>query len=129
VLDFRIARGTQVINAHETALVDLCASVGADDKEIEECVVNFLTSTYGEEEEEPEPEGECDDDDDECLMDGLFANIWDMEETAPAIVKVEADAEGEEPKSKKPLPWRSRSSPSGTYVRDPATGEMKNIDA
>jgi hypothetical protein len=64
-------------------------------------------------------------------MNGLFANIWDeeLEEIAPAVAKVEEDEDAEEPKSKKPLPWRSRSSPSGTYVRDPATGEMKNIDA
>jgi hypothetical protein len=26
-------------------------------------------------------------------------------------------------------PWSSRSSPSGTWVRDPATGQLRNIDA
>ena len=31
--------------------------------------------------------------------------------------------------SSKPKPWSSRSSPSGTFVRDPVTGEMRNIDA
>lgn len=27
-----------------------------------------------------------------------------------------------------PKPWSSRSSPSGTFVRDPGTGRMRNID-
>lgn len=27
-----------------------------------------------------------------------------------------------------PKPWSSRSSPSGTFVRDPTTGRMKNVD-
>jgi hypothetical protein len=26
-------------------------------------------------------------------------------------------------------PWSSRASPSGTFVRDPTTGKMKNVDA
>lgn len=131
VLDFRIARGTAVINEHETALVDLCASVGANDKEIEECVVNFLTSTYAEEDEDPDPVEPCDDDDDDCILDNLFENIWE-EEFQESAAQKEADEVKKEvsvPKAKKPLPWRSRSSPSGTFVRDPKTGEMKNIDA
>mmetsp|Transcript_22562 Transcript_22562/g.37320 ORF Transcript_22562/g.37320 Transcript_22562/m.37320 type:complete len:270 (+) Transcript_22562:120-929(+) len=134
VLDFRIVRGTRVLNEHESALVDLCASYGADDQEIEDCVVSFLTSTYedDDEEEELEPAEGCDDDDEECRLNDMFENIWgeELQESAPPTVnKEEAEKEEEKPKSKKPLPWRLRSSPSGTFVRDPKTGEMKNIDA
>jgi len=36
--------------------------------------------------------------------------------------------EEENPKKKKGWSWASRSSGSGTYVRDPKTGKMENID-
>lgn len=133
-LDFRIVRGTQVLAQHESALVDLCASVGEDDQAIEECVVAFLTSAYAEDEDEPVPNGSCDaDEDTECILDDMFDTMWGdefAETSTPSAKKEEAKSEEEaKPKSSKPLPWRSRSSGSGTYVRDPATGEMKNIDA
>ena len=40
----------------------------------------------------------------------------------PSELEVEAAK-----KKKKTRPWASRSSGSGTYVRDPTTGKMKNI--
>jgi hypothetical protein len=40
----------------------------------------------------------------------------------------EVKEEDEKPKKKKVAPWASRSSGSGTYVRDPKTGKMVNID-
>ncbi|KAI2510188.1 hypothetical protein MHU86_4220 [Fragilaria crotonensis] len=68
-LEFRIARGTQVLTQHESALVDLCANVGEDEKAIEECVLNFLTSAYSDDEgDEPGMDGSCGGDEEtECL--------------------------------------------------------------
>ena len=53
------------------------------------------------------------------------------DEMSEVTEKADADdnATEEQPVKKKPAPWSSRSSPSGTFVRDPKTGEMRNIDA
>jgi hypothetical protein len=134
VLEFRVVRGTQVLAQHESALVDLCASVGEDEQAIEDCVVSFLNSAYFDEvDDQPETEGPCSGDEEtECLLDDMFENLWGSEfaETMTPAPKADGQtAEAAKPKSSKPLPWRSRSSPSGTFVRDPKTGKMRNIDA
>lgn len=137
VLEFMIARGTQVLTQHESALVDLCASVGEDEKAIEECVMNFLTSAYSEDEgDDPGMEGSCDGDEDtECLLDDMFETLWGGE-FSNVLTPEPKSEDGQLPvveeakaTSGKPLPWRSRASPSGTFVRDPKTGQMRNIDA
>lgn len=133
-LEFRIARGTNVKASHDTALVDLCASVGEDEQEIEECVVNFLESTYGTEFKYDDQPEEGDTESDAEMLQNVFENLWgdEIEEMPVPEAKPEQAPKKEavEPKKKtKAMPWRSRSSPSGTYVRDPSTGEMKNIDA
>ena len=127
VLDFLIARGTAVMARHETALVDLCSSVSEDDKEIEDCVVNFLSSAYDDDVEDIAPI--CEEDED-CLFDNVFENMWgeELKETTPMPRPEQPLEQDKAPKVTKPLPWRSRSSPSGTFVRDPKTGKMKNID-
>lgn len=131
-LEFRIARGTSVQARHDTALVDLCTSVGVDDQEIEECVVNFLESTYGTEMKYDDQPEEAVEETDEILQT-VFDNLWGDEiQEMPVQTKPEEKSKTEtvEPKKvTKAMPWRSRSSPSGTFVRDPKTGKMKNIDA
>lgn len=136
VLEFRIVRGTQVLAQHESALVDLCASVGEDEQAIEDCVVSFLNSAYSDEiDDQTETEGPCSDDEEtECLLDDMFENLWGSETAETVAPAAKADIgqrlmDEAKPKSSKPLPWRSRSSPSGTFVRDPKTGKMRNIDA
>ena len=120
---------------HESALVDLCASVGEDEQAIEDCVVSFLNSAYSDEvDDQPGTEGPCSGDEEtECLLDDMFENLWGSEFAETVTPSPKADigqsAEVAKPKSSKPLPWRSRSSPSGTFVRDPKTGKMRNIDA
>ena len=129
-LQIRVARGTAVAADHERALVDLCSNPGSSDQETEQCVMDFLVGGYAIQDDDEEEENACDDGDSECLVDGLY-NMWaeDLEPTkgvAAASDQSTADQTPPEPKAK---PWSSRVSPSGTFVLDPATGKMKNIDA
>jgi hypothetical protein len=126
-LFLRIARGTGVLERHESAVVDLCQSTGVSDKEVEDCVVQFLKDGYdtvtgplGEERYgDDELAMECYSDiDAECMLDGMM-NLWADDLPLPSTTSG----------AKKAKPWSSRSSPSGTFVRDPVTGEMRNIDA
>ena len=136
-MEFQIARGTSVLTQHESALVDLCASVSEDDKAIEECVLNFLTSAYSDDEaaqDDPRMDGSCGaDEETECLLDDMFDTLWGGEFSDVLTPELKTEnvqlVEEGKPTLGKPLPWRSRSSPSGTFVRDPKTGEMRNIDA
>ena len=67
----------------------------------------------------------CNEDDGtECMLDSMWSGwsegLVPTEEVTEEPVPVE--------KKKKVAPWSSRSSGSGTYVRDPKTGKMVNID-
>jgi len=142
-LRFQIARGTEVLEHHESALVELCTSVSENEKETEECVLNFLTTTYEDEDFtttpkwvdedaiKPEVEIEKVEDDGDSILDNMFESMWGEELDVVSPAKEEPKENKEKAKSKitKPMPWRSRSSPSGTFVRDPKTGKMENIDA
>lgn len=121
-----IARGTDVLEKHETALVDLCSSDGASDSEVEGCIVDFIKDGYNLDEDDDQVT-DCGDEDTECLIDNMM-DLW-AEELPPPPPSSTADVDMSESSSKQPKPWSSRSSPSGTYVRDPVTGEMKNIDS
>jgi len=122
-----VARGTNVQSEHDTALVDICTFNEGLDSQIEECIVGLNTYDYAFEEDEPTID--CGDDDSECLIDQMYGSWGD--EMSEFTEKADADdgATEEQPAKKKPAPWSSRSSPSGTFVRDPKTGEMRNIDA
>jgi hypothetical protein len=126
-LTLRVARGTAVAQDHERALVDLCSNPGASDQETEQCVIDFLVGGYTLLFEE---DNFCDEDGDtECLVDNMY-NMWneDLPTNGEAAASDQStlDQSPPEPKVK---PWSSRASPSGTFVRDPVTGKMKNIDA
>lgn len=127
-LELTVVRGTAVAEEHERVLVDLCTGQDEDEAAVEECVLDYLKGGYA------DPTTIDDaivvDDGDEDLVQSLL-QMWAqdlppppppaaMEPTSPAVP---------DPLKKKVKPWSSRSSPSGTYVRDPVTGEMKNIDA
>ena len=113
-------------------IVDLCTGAGASEKEVEECVVDFLASGYDYEnnavESDTDKDGTaCEDDTDaECLIDDMM-NLWADELPAPSTTT--GITKQSVTKKSKPKPWSSRSSPSGTWVRDPKTGKMRNIDA
>jgi hypothetical protein len=122
-LQIRVARGTAVAEDHERALVDLCANPGASDQETEQCVIDFLVGGY--EQLEDVEDDYCDDGDTECLIGNMWAD-WG-EDLAPTN-GVAAPTPEESPAKPKVKPWSSRASSSGTYVRDPVTGKMTNID-
>jgi hypothetical protein len=125
-LTIKVARGTDVYEKHEEALVELCASPQTSDKETDECVLDFLKSGYVIDDTDDEESDEICDDDSECLIDNL-QNVWASDLPMPKTTSGISD-NPQDTTVQKPKPWSSRSSPSGTYVRDPVTGEMRNID-
>lgn len=155
VLQFRVMRGTDVIHEHERALVEIITNPNYDtDDKLEEGIVNFIVGGYypttsntrrnyiianGKRQgtvkfEEDETEEMCDPDDDaECLLDDIH-NLWaGMQDysTEPSVASgTTANSEKTNSSNKQTInrPWSSRSSPSGTFVRDPKTGKIRNID-
>lgn len=135
-LQLRIARGTAVLARHEAALTELCANPASDDDDAtEQCMLEYLQNGYYRDDDDAELSVREDEDaelcnpdeDEDCVLDDLH-NLWaeDMPEpvkSAP-LPTSEDDESNNEPAVK---PWSSRASPSGTWVRDPATGEMRNI--
>jgi len=134
-LELRVARGTRTLAHHEAALTELCANPVDDDTE--QCMLDYLKGTYYEDEDDDsnkdivaaEEEELCDPEEDEnCVLDSLH-NMWAEDLPAPSV-KVSADDETSAAAERKQVkPWSSRHSPSGTWVRDPTTGEMRNIDS
>lgn len=122
-LEVQVARGTNVLNEHEKAVIELC-SIEGDEAQIDQCIAEYVSSDFGEGIQENDEL--CDPEDDgECLVNNLF-DMWAEDMPTPLQPPTSDDqaAPSEKPSVK---PWSSRSSPSGTYVRDPVTGEMKNI--
>jgi len=90
-----------------------------------------LSSGYYTSAEDGDAEEECAMDDEEsadCMIDDMF-NLWADELPPPPTTSGITDTSNGQTPGGKPKPWSARSSPSGTYVRDPKTGEMRNIDA
>ena len=111
---------------HEEFLVELCSLDGPNDKQLESSIEKFLAdgycSDYGSEEDDiVATDGEED-------LVSAMNDIWASELPPPPSID---GSNLEQPKdtAEKIKPWSSRSSPSGTFVRDPVTGEMKNIDS
>ena len=130
LLELRVARDTGVFERHEAFVVDLCQSPGASDKQVQDCLVDFLTAGYDDPityENVDDKECNLEDDDADCLLNSMM-DMWAEELPMPPITTGITDTD-ESISSSKPKPWSSRSSPSGTFVRDPVTGEMRNIDA
>jgi len=125
-LVLKVIRGSTVQNDHDTALVDMCI-LPEKDTDIENCIEALYKADYDiKESSGSEVDTDCDDGDTDCMLDTMF-NSWGEE---MGLGKSEQQEEGivEAVKENKPAPWSSRSSPSGTYVRDPKTGKMVNID-
>ena len=130
-LTIKIIRNTDVMQQHESALVDLCiipeGQFSARDKNIETCIETMYKAGY----EIDDTEGvqnSCEDEDVECMLDQMTDlwcdNDYDSESSSK---KDESSADSKkENEVKKPAPWSSRSSPSGTWVR--VNGKMTNID-
>jgi hypothetical protein len=122
----QVVRGTNVLERHETAIVDMCNMSGASEKEVENCVVDFLSGGYDLEEDDT-PESFAEDDSDDLIGD--MYSLWADEVPLPPTTSGITDQVNGDTSAKKPKPWSSRASGSGTWVRDPKTGEMRNIDS
>jgi hypothetical protein len=109
----------------------LCSN--ANDAEMDQCVLDFLKSGYNDAQGEPENASDevCINDDgedeSECLVNNLY-NMW-ADDLPTSSSTAAARAEPDLLPKANIRPWSSRSSPSGTFVRDPVTGKMRNIDA
>jgi len=119
------------MEAHENALVELCMTPGANDDQVEECLTTIMAGAYLDDDADTSKDDSDEvimgcDNEEECLLDSLYL-MW--EEDMPAPVKKSNDMEfdNESGQQETIAPWNSRSSPSGTYQRDPATGEMKRM--
>jgi hypothetical protein len=127
-LELRVVRGTTVLDDHEAAMTDLCANPDSSDEEVEQCVLDYIQSGYYYEDPSAGSNEElCDTHDNNCALGDLH-NLWAGDLLPVSVPKEAADTKKDrsQPAVK---PWSSRVSPSGTYVRDPATGEMRNIDS
>lgn len=126
-LNVRLARGTSALEDHEAAVVDLCSRPDKSDTEVEECVTDFLQAGYfAQDEDDNETEEAAVSSGDDSMLDDMFSMWAEDLPATPAKPAVDSD---KDIKPTKPKPWSSRSSPSGTFVRDPKTGKMRNIDA
>jgi len=124
----RVIRGSSVIDEHEKAIVELCEDPTLDGKEADASILAYLETgrlnsldTNGDETDTASELSE-----EERIVASMY-NMWasDFQEMIPSIEEESADLPEPTQTTK---PWSSRSSPSGTFVRDPQTGEMKNID-
>jgi hypothetical protein len=131
-LSLKLARGTTVVEDHEQAIVDLCGNEDQSESEAEQCVLDFLKSGYdyaNDSDDSMEAVDDVDAADSAAEEEDLVGNMYSMwnEDMPAASPKPEPIPASEAASVVKP--WSSRSSPSGTFIRDPTTGKMKNIDA
>ena len=123
-LTIRIARGSDVMERHESALVDLC--ILGEDAETVECINRIHAQDRDIYFTSEDIVMDCPDDT-EYMLDGMWETWTDGLPINNGDNDQETDVKPKEEKEKV-APWASRSSGSGTWVRDPSTGEMRNID-
>jgi hypothetical protein len=146
-LRLRVARGVPNIMAdHEQQLQELCLNAVETNAQVDECIASFMEGTYFTGEEDGNSavytnngfsQNKIDSDDDKDMLDNLQM-MW-ASELADSITSTKPPPSGKRsdaaasPSAQvvkpKPKPWSVRSSPSGTWVRDPVTRQMKNLDA
>ena len=136
-LEIQISRGTNVMAQHESALIDLCYN-SDNETEMEQCLLTFLSFDDDDDDNKDDITYtmECNDQDLDCVLDGM-RDLWNEDDkvNSPIVPAISTTATTTEISSlnnntkASSRPWSSRSSPSGTWVRDPATGVMRNIDA
>jgi hypothetical protein len=135
----RVLRGTNALEEHEAALTELCSNPDLISTEADQCLLDFIQGGYNTEQEEEEvlntENVECTVNEDDCLIDDLHS-LWASD--LPVSTKATQSSNAIDPKftvpasttttNGSPKPWSSRASPSGTFVRDPTTGRMKNLN-
>ena len=115
------------MNRHRLALAELC--IVGDDADTADCITSIYSADNDITLEDSSAITICDEDDGtECMLDSMWI-AWTEDLPSPAKEEGEGDGRVQEKEEKKKVaPWSSRSSPSGTYVRDPKTGKLVNID-
>ena len=141
-LHLRVLRGTHALEEHEAALTELCSNPDLISTEADQCLLDFIQGGYSaailEEETDATPPPDCAvENEEECLLllDDLHS-LW-ASDLVPSTTAASASStsSGALPTTRTETlppaavkPWSARSSPSGTFVRDPATGRMKNLN-
>jgi hypothetical protein len=155
----RVLRGTTALLDHEMALTDICSNpdLYASSTETEQCMIEYIKGGYAidssnknknslkvADTDDIPNDGECIiDDEHECLLNDMHS-LWASDlpsatipiSQQPSVVgNLNTDnandrtAATSSSSSNVVKPWSSRASPSGTFVRDPTTGKMKNLDS
>lgn len=134
-LQIQILRdGSKIKSNHEQSVLDLCILPDEEEeKNSNEYLNNCLNVIHKKEysmmdaefnKSDGDEKINCEDTDMECMLD----TIWKDELVDDDASGNKEEEEEKEDEVKKPdRPWASRSSPSGTYVLDPATRKLKNI--
>ena len=106
-LTLQVVRGTNILERHESAIVDLCNFEGENDNDVEDCVVDFIAGGYDLSVVEDDKVAECDSDDEdaECMIDSMY-NMWADELPPPSTTSDSTDGINDE--STAPKPWSSR---------------------
>jgi hypothetical protein len=105
-LTFQVVRGTNILERHESAIVDLCNFEGENDNDVEDCVVDFIAGGYDYSTvDNKEPDCDSDDEDAECMIDGMY-NMWADELPLPSTTSDSTDETNDETTA--PKPWSSR---------------------
>jgi hypothetical protein len=131
-----VIRGTDVKQQHEIALVDLCTLDG-DNSEMNAS----LDSIFGADNLDAgeQYDGEVDTmqesiANDDSIVESMF-QMWgdEIEDSTPSqgdnsFEGGDEIAELGNASAPAPAPWSSRSSPSGTFVRNTKTGKLEDID-
>ena len=132
----------------EECMLDYLKQAYNDDNNNDDKEESFLSSSsfLEQEDKEQEDKEECivsdnDDDDNDCILDNVL-DLWNQDldvldptnriskQSTETIMDGMDDNNNKNKKSSSQIkPWSSRSSPSGTFVRDPKTGQMKNVSA
>jgi len=145
-LVIKVARGTSVMERHEAALMKLCEiDSTAEDKQFDGYITSFLkggmddnvydTTNLSDE----TAASQCDAEDEECIMN-VMCDLWGEEcevlGTNHITAKEKEEKKQQQQQKKKEeaekpakSSYFSRSSPSGTFIRDPKTGKLENVDA
>jgi len=127
-LTLKVIRNTNIQTEHEKALIDMCIlpEGEGEDSNLSKCIEALYDSEY--EIDDGEETKACEDADTECMLDAMVGIWGDELDVMGAGTKIEEKEEENTKKKKTGWSWASRSSGSGTYVRDPKTRKMVNID-
>ncbi len=147
-----VLRGSTALSDHEVALTELCSNPDATSTEAEQCMIDYIQGGYAIADpnaagsklvnaDSVPDDGEClldTDEEGECLLNDMHS-LWasDLPTSSSQQQNTITSENGSSSSTSNPQdsvtaavkPWSSRASPSGTFVRDPTTGKMKNLDS